>query len=225
MDERTAYLGIWDAICRSQAVVEFGLDGTVLWANDRFLSVMEYRLEDVQGRHHRMFCTTDDATSPEYAAFWRKLAGGAFDGGLYRRLSRTGGERWLQATYNPILDETGRPSKVVKIATDISLQVRLEQEVQQRFDEGMQFHRQLQTQRNALQGAVTQLSGIVATIGGIAAQTRLVALNAAIEAARAGEAGRGFAVVATEVRKLANDTRAATERASVMLREREEAAA
>ncbi|KAK0349317.1 hypothetical protein LTR94_033629, partial [Friedmanniomyces endolithicus] len=105
---------------RSQAVVELGLDGTILEANQNFLDALGYSRAEVIGRHHRLLCDPDYARSPDYAAFWRKLAGGAFDAGLYRRISKDGRDVWLQATYNPILDPDGRPLKIVKFATDIT---------------------------------------------------------------------------------------------------------
>ena len=109
------------AIDRSQAVIEFALDGTVLSANRNFLDAMGYRLSEVRGKHHRMFCEPALAASAEYAEFWQRLATGQFEGGVYKRLAKGGREVWLQATYNPILDEDGKPLKVVKFASDITL--------------------------------------------------------------------------------------------------------
>jgi methyl-accepting chemotaxis protein len=109
------------AIDRSQAVIEFALDGTILTANRNFLDAMGYTLAEVRGRHHRLFCEPALAASDEYAAFWQRLANGQFEGGVYKRLAKGGREVWLQATYNPILDDDGNPLKVVKFASDITV--------------------------------------------------------------------------------------------------------
>lgn len=111
---------LMNAINHSQAMIEFDLEGNILQANANFLDRVGYRLEEVQGRHHRMFCTLEYASSPEYAEFWRSLATGKFDQGQYKRLGKGGKEIWLQATYNPILNQAGEPFKVVKFATDIT---------------------------------------------------------------------------------------------------------
>lgn len=110
------------AIDRSQAMIEFDLEGNILRANTNFLDCVGYRLDEVQGRHHRMFCTPEHASSLEYATFWEKLGKGAFDEGQYKRLGKNGREIWLQATYNPVFDEQGNPFKVVKFATDVTAQ-------------------------------------------------------------------------------------------------------
>ncbi|MDF5891799.1 PAS domain S-box protein [Pseudomonas syringae pv. syringae] len=110
------------AIDRSQAMIEFDLDGNILRANTNFLDCVGYRLDEVQGRHHRMFCTPEHASSVEYVTFWEKLGKGAFDEGQYKRLGKNGREIWLQATYNPVFDEQGNPFKVVKFATDVTAQ-------------------------------------------------------------------------------------------------------
>jgi len=120
MQEVTEQRGAVSAMDRSQAVIEFALDGTVLTANRNFLDLMGYRLQEVTGKHHRMFVDPVQAAGDEYAQFWQRLAQGAFEGGIYRRLAKGGREVWLQATYNPILDLDGRPFKVVKYATDIT---------------------------------------------------------------------------------------------------------
>jgi methyl-accepting chemotaxis protein len=129
------YEGQLAAINKAQAVIEFGLDGTILTANANFLDAMGYTLDEVRGRHHRMFVDAATRDSAEYCAFWEKLGRGEYDAARYRRFGKGGREVWIQASYNPILDSSGRPFKVVKFATDVTAQVRaaqaLEQAVQQ----------------------------------------------------------------------------------------------
>ncbi|QBC33264.1 methyl-accepting chemotaxis protein [Pandoraea sp. XY-2] len=119
----------------AQAVIEFDLDGTVIAANDNFLTTLGYSLDEIRGKHHRMFCEADYAASPTYRDFWGKLNRGEFDAGRYKRIGRGGREVWIQATYNPILDASGRPYKVVKFATDITQQVELEASVKRRAED------------------------------------------------------------------------------------------
>jgi methyl-accepting chemotaxis protein len=112
--------GKMNAVERVQAVIEFDLQGRVLRANDNFLNTFGYKAEDVVGNHHRMFCDPQYARSPEYLAFWERLARGEFNAGEFRRLGRNGEDIWIQASYNPIFDVEGRPLKVVKFATDVT---------------------------------------------------------------------------------------------------------
>lgn len=109
-----------EAIGRSQAMIEFKIDGTVLSANKNFLDFMGYRLEDIVGRHHRMFVDPAEASSAAYTSLWEKLNRGEFDSRVFKRIARDGRVVWMQGSYNPILDTTGRPVKVVKYATDVS---------------------------------------------------------------------------------------------------------
>ncbi len=109
-----------DAISRSQAVIEFQLDGTIITANENFLSVMGYRLDEIKGRHHSMFAEPAFAASPEYKEFWAKLNRGEFQAAQYKRIGKGGKEIWIEASYNPIMDQNGRPCKVVKFATDLT---------------------------------------------------------------------------------------------------------
>ena len=108
------------AITRSQAMVEFDLGGRVINANPNFLKLMGYQLDDIQGRHHRMFMEPHDAAQPDYQLFWERLARGEYESGEYKRMGRDGREVWIQATYNPIFDMRGRPIKVVKFAVDVT---------------------------------------------------------------------------------------------------------
>jgi methyl-accepting chemotaxis protein len=108
------------AINKSQAVIEFELDGTILTANDNFLGAVDYRLDEVQGRHHSMFVDAAFAASAQYKEFWAKLARGEYQAAEYRRFGKGGKEIWIQASYNPIFDAAGKPFKVVKYATDVT---------------------------------------------------------------------------------------------------------
>lgn len=112
------------AISRSQAVIEFNLDGTVLTANDIFLKVMGYRLDEIVGKHHRQFVAKAEQDAPAYKDFWCRLVGGEFISSQFRRVAKSGEDVILQATYNPVLGIDGRPVKVVKFASDITEQAK-----------------------------------------------------------------------------------------------------
>ena len=108
------------AINRVQAVIEFELDGTIITANDNFLKTLGYSLDEIQGQHHSLFVEPAYKASAEYKQFWRDLGEGKFQAAEYKRIAKGGTEVWIQASYNPIFDESGQPVKVVKFATDIS---------------------------------------------------------------------------------------------------------
>ena len=122
------------AIHRVQAVIEFDLAGHILDANANFLNTFGYGRDEVLGQHHRMFCQPGFANSSEYANLWERLGRGEFIAGRFRRLSKDGQEIWLQASYNPILDVTGKPYKVVKFAVDITNDMNTAAEIKGKID-------------------------------------------------------------------------------------------
>jgi methyl-accepting chemotaxis protein len=110
------------AINKSSSVIQFDLDGTILDANANFLDTIGYSIDEIKGKHHRIFCDPAYAGSSEYRNFWESLRRGEVESGEFRRFRKDGAEIWLQATYNPVLDGSGKPYKVIKFATDISIQ-------------------------------------------------------------------------------------------------------
>ncbi len=110
------------ALSRSQAIIEFALDSTILWANDNFLEAIGYRLDEIVGRKHEMFVTPDERGGIAYRNFWEGLRRGEYVSAEFQRVGKAGRVVWIQASYNPVFDENGRPVKVVKYATDITEQ-------------------------------------------------------------------------------------------------------
>lgn len=120
MQEFAVLRGEVDAINRSQAVIHFKPDGTILDANQNFLDVMGYALEEIQGKHHSMFAADGFEKAPEYKAMWEDLRAGQFQAAQYKRLGKGGKEIWIEASYNPIIDANGTVIKVTKFATDLT---------------------------------------------------------------------------------------------------------
>ena len=129
-NQNTDYESQLDAISKSQAVISFELDGTILSANDNFLNALGYSLGEVQGKHHSMFVDSEYKKSEEYRNFWRSLANGEHFIGRFPRVHKNGKIIWIQANYSPIRDPNGTPYKVVKFATDITAEVEAEQQLQ-----------------------------------------------------------------------------------------------
>lgn len=228
-DQRSAILS---SLNRSLAIIEFSPDGTIIEANNNFLTTVGYSLQDIQNTHHRLFCF--DNFYRENPDFWSQLGQGEFKSGRFKRKHANGAIIWLEATYNPVYNKQGEVTRIIKFASDIT----------ERVEEGLAIREAAQTANKtaeetsqSAQDGIRSLKDAIKTSAGVAKevnesallieklneqakniedivnliqsisdQTNLLALNAAIEAARAGEYGRGFAVVADEVRELATRT-------------------
>ncbi|MBR0646395.1 PAS domain S-box protein [Roseomonas hellenica] len=189
-------LGKTDAINRSQGMIEFNLDGTVITANDNFLRLLGYTLEEIRGKHHRLFVDRAFADSAEYRQFWADLNNGEYRAAQYRRIGKSGKEVWIEASYNPVMDLNGRPWKVVKIATDLSPRKAENAALAHEFETGVK------TLVNAVATSAEDMQGTAQTLAASAEQTNQQSntVSAAAEelAASVNEISRQLAV-ATEV--------------------------
>lgn len=230
---------ILNAIHKSMAVIEFSPDGIIQTANDNFLNTTGYLLDEIVGRHHSIFCEIEYTRSNDYKQFWNNLGRGIYSSGQYKRIHKNRTPIWLEATYNPIIDENNNVIKIIKFANNITkniirnqhdennaviaYQISHDTEKSSKEGEGIiknasqemkeiaNMIKQSATIINNLEIQTKNINKMTEDIKGISQQTNLLALNAAVEAARAGEQGRGFAVVAGEVRKLAEHTQKSSE--------------
>lgn len=146
--------GLMDALNRAQAIIHFDLDGTIQTANDNFLGAIGYALHEIKGKHHSLFVAPEDQGA-EYKDFWRSLANGESRTAEFRRIGKGGKEIYIQATYNPILDDRGRPFKVVKFATDITERV---QARKRREETGVEIDKDLMRILEAVTSAASQIT-------------------------------------------------------------------
>lgn len=191
-----------EAIGKSQAVIEFSLDGTILKANDNFLNTLNYRLDEIRGQHHSMFISPSERSSPEYKQFWANLREGTYQAGEYLRLGKGGKEIWIQASYNPIRDLNGKPFKVVKYASDVTAQVRRRQLIEQAI-------KKVDDTSQTLSACAQELTATSHQMGGNAEET---ANQANVVSAAAEEVSKNVQTVATgteemsaSIREIANN--------------------
>ncbi|OBR44672.1 MULTISPECIES: PAS domain-containing protein [Aeromonas] len=152
--------GQLNALSRVMGKVEFSLDGTILDANPRFLEIVGYQLDELKGKHHRLLVAPDYAQSADYGAFWETLRRGEYLAGEFCRIGKQGQEVWIQGSYNPVLDLTGKPSKIVKFATDITAQVEQHHQLKRAMEEAEEAARVREELHKSLQEMSTPVTPI-----------------------------------------------------------------
>jgi len=195
---RADFAGQLAAISKSQAVIEFNVDGTIIIANQNFLVTLGYSLGEIQGQHHRMFVEPAYATSAEYSAFWASLRAGEYQAGEFKRIGKQGQEIFIQASYNPILDEEGRVMKVVKYATDVTAAV---------------------AARTRLETGIVDMLAVVEQLVSSSAQLGSVSLEMGSSAEESAAQANVVAAAAEEVSANVSTVASATEQMTASIRE------
>ncbi|TWI52909.1 methyl-accepting chemotaxis protein [Halalkalibacter nanhaiisediminis] len=216
---------MFNAMEQSFAMITFDPQGNISWINHNFSQVMGYKIEEIQGMHHRQLCSSEFRNSQEYMDFWKDLRNGKAFHDKVKRISKDGQVLWLEAFYTPVFASDGQVQAVVKIATDITDRQAVLQKsiaeftalVEEMTASTNTVHDASETIVNDMEALnkeseivnnyVAKIQSVASFVKDIATQSNLIGLNASIEASRAGEHGRSFAVVANEVRKMAEKSK------------------
>jgi methyl-accepting chemotaxis protein len=202
------YQGQLEAIHKAQAVVEFDLSGNILTANDNFLRVMGYSLDELKGRHHRLLVEAGHAGSEEYRQFWADLNRGQYRTAEYKRIAKGGRPVWLQASYNPILDLEGRPTKVVKFAIDVSERI-LSQERERVLTEAGKH----------LQGVLKEVANHAQSLGAASSQLTVVSHKMVTNAQETAAQATQVSAAAEQVNKNTQTVATGIEEMNASIRE------
>lgn len=194
---------LFDALSRSLAIIEFEIDGTIVKANDNFLSTVGYTLEEVCGKHHRIFCDPTYVNSAEYTAFWDRLAGGKFFADRFQRFAKDGSEIWIQASYNPVLNDNGVPVRVVKLASDITKEMQNET---RRKEEAQAVSHNVATSTTEMASTIDEIAKNVSRTASLAqeAEGHAVSSGSATEALQ--ESSKAIGKVVGVIQELADQT-------------------
>jgi PAS domain S-box-containing protein len=217
------HAGMLEAISKSQAVIEFALDGTVQNANANFLNALGYSLEEIKGQHHSIFVEPAYKQSPEYRLFWEKLGRGEYDAGQYKRIGKGGKEIWIQASYNPILDANGKAFKVVKYATDVTASVKASQALQHAVSQTQEVVDAAKandlTHRIPLQGKVGEIQSLCAGVNGLLDTMATVIVKIKSSAREVSNASSEISMSTTDLSQRTEEQAASLEETSASMEE------
>jgi len=209
------------AINKAQGVIEFGLDGKVLTANENFLRLLGYSLEEIRGQSHSIFVDPAYRQTQDYRLFWEKLGRGEYDAGQYKRIGKGGKEVWIQASYNPIMDLNGKPFKVVKYATDITDQVHASQVLQLTVAETKDAVSAAQandlTKRIPMQGKDGEIKELCSGVNGLLDTMTTIVSNISQASATLASAAREIAVGNTDLSQRTEEQASSLEETSASL--------